>query len=138
MKKAKLSGVRGKGRTSRSVFLGLDARTAPAECLEHERGLDLTPEAAAPFLAASSIAVRRPGGRLSPRSINTIVAKIGAIHDLHARSIRPAPANGRAAARPVVRAAHAGTSAGIRRTPPDAELCGICVQWSSRIRSVRR
>ncbi|MGW0194801.1 hypothetical protein [Nonomuraea sp. NPDC003201] len=33
VKKAKLSGVRGKGRTSRSVFLGLDARTAPASSL---------------------------------------------------------------------------------------------------------
>ncbi|WP_289514088.1 hypothetical protein [Nonomuraea sp. KC401] len=36
MKKAKLTGVRGKGRTSRSVFLGLDARTALADYLEHE------------------------------------------------------------------------------------------------------
>ncbi|MGV9383406.1 hypothetical protein ACWDRB_46855 [Nonomuraea sp. NPDC003707] len=89
---ADLSGVRGKGRTSRSVFLGLDARTAPAECLEHERGLDLTPEAAAPFPAASSIAARRPGGWLSPRSINTIVAEIGAIHDL-----QPEQADGSAA-----------------------------------------
>ncbi|WP_161714730.1 hypothetical protein [Nonomuraea sp. K271] len=36
VKKAKLTGVRGKGRTSRSVFLGLDARTALADYLEHE------------------------------------------------------------------------------------------------------
>ncbi len=50
VKKAKLNGVRGKGRTSRTVFLGRDAR-------------------------------RRPGGRLSPRSVNTIVAEIGRIHD---------------------------------------------------------
>ncbi|MFC5162831.1 tyrosine-type recombinase/integrase [Nonomuraea angiospora] len=78
VKEAKLSGVRGKGRTSRSVFLGLDARTALADYLEHGRGLDVSDESAALFLAASSIAARRPDGQLSPRSINTIVA----IHDL--------------------------------------------------------
>ena len=33
------------------------------------------------FLAAASIGARRPGGRLSPRSVNTIVAEIGRIHD---------------------------------------------------------
>ncbi|MGW4412383.1 tyrosine-type recombinase/integrase [Nonomuraea sp. NPDC004702] len=82
MKKAKLTGVRGKGRTSRSVFLGLDARTALADYLEHERDRDLTPDSVALFLAASSIAARRSDGRLSPRSINTIVGEIGAIHDL--------------------------------------------------------
>jgi integrase len=84
VKKAKLSGVRGKGRTSRSVFLGLDARTALADYLEHERDGDAAPDSTALFLAASSIAARRPDGRLSPRSINTIVAEIGAIHDLQA------------------------------------------------------
>ncbi|MFI7135914.1 tyrosine-type recombinase/integrase [Nonomuraea sp. NPDC050153] len=86
VKKAKLSGVRGKGRTSRSVFLGLDACTALADYLEHERGRDATADSAALFLAASSIAARRPDGRLSPRSINTIVAEIGAIHDLQIAS----------------------------------------------------
>ncbi|MFB4267818.1 tyrosine-type recombinase/integrase [Nonomuraea sp. GTA35] len=85
VKKAKLAGVRGKGRTSRSVFLGLDVRTALADYLEHERDGDAagsSAECVALFLAASSIAARRPDGRLSPRSINTIVAEIGAIHDL--------------------------------------------------------
>ncbi|MFI6317114.1 tyrosine-type recombinase/integrase [Nonomuraea sp. NPDC050556] len=81
-KKAKLTGVRGKGRTTRSVFLGRDARTALADYLQHERGGDLAPDSTALFLAASSIAARQPDGRLSPRSINTIVGEIGAIHDL--------------------------------------------------------
>ncbi|MGH3587744.1 MAG: tyrosine-type recombinase/integrase [Pseudonocardia sp.] len=81
-KKARLVGVRGKGRTSRIVFLGRDTRQALADYLEHERGGDTDPESAALFLAAASIAARRPGGRLSPRSINTIVGEIGRIHDL--------------------------------------------------------
>jgi len=34
VKKARLNGVRGKGRTSRSVFLGRDARHATADYLE--------------------------------------------------------------------------------------------------------
>ncbi|HXL20423.1 MAG TPA: hypothetical protein VN961_23125, partial [Streptosporangiaceae bacterium] len=37
MKKARPNGVRGKGRTSRSVFLGRDARHATADYLETER-----------------------------------------------------------------------------------------------------
>lgn len=80
--KAQLVGVRGKGRTTRTVFLGLDARTALADYLEHERPDDLDEASTALFLAAASIATRRPSGRLSPRSINTIVADIGRIHDL--------------------------------------------------------
>ncbi|MFC4062625.1 tyrosine-type recombinase/integrase [Planomonospora corallina] len=81
-KKAKLNGVRGKGRTTRSVFLGRDARAALADYLQAEHPIDATDDSTALFLAASSIAARRPGGRLSPRSINTIVSEIGALHDL--------------------------------------------------------
>jgi integrase len=80
-KKARLTGVRGKGRTTRTVFLGRDARQALADYLEHERPSDAAVESEALFLSASSIAARRPGGRLSPRSINTIVEQIGRIHD---------------------------------------------------------
>nr|WP_322768866.1 site-specific integrase [Frankia sp. Cr1] len=79
---ARLAGVRGKGRTSRTVFLGLDTRMAIADYLEHERPGDVDAASAALFLAAGSIATRRPGGRLSPRTINTIVGEIGRIHDL--------------------------------------------------------
>ncbi|WP_261571144.1 tyrosine-type recombinase/integrase [Frankia gtarii] len=79
---ARLTGVRGKGRTSRTVFLGLDSRVALADYLEHERPSDVDGKSAALFLSASSIATRRAGGRLSPRSINTVIGEIGRIHDL--------------------------------------------------------
>jgi integrase len=78
---AKLVGVHGKGRTTRTVFLGQDARTALADYLEHERPGDASDDSAALFLAAASIGARRPDGRLSPRTINNIVAEIGRIHD---------------------------------------------------------
>ena len=81
VKKARLNDVRGKGRTSRSVFLGRDARHALADYLETERPGDTDGQSEALFLAACSIAARRPGGRLSPRSVNTIVGEIGRIHD---------------------------------------------------------
>jgi site-specific recombinase XerD len=81
VKKARLNGVRGKGRTSRTVFLGRDARQAIADYLESERPGDADEQSDALFLAASSIGARRPGGRLSPRSVNTIVSEIGRIHD---------------------------------------------------------
>jgi site-specific recombinase XerD len=81
VKKARLNDVRGKGRTSRTVFLGRDARLAVADYLETERPGDTDQHSDALFLAASSIGTRRPGGRLSPRSVNTIVAGIGRLHD---------------------------------------------------------
>jgi len=81
VKKARLNGVRGKGRTSRSVFLRRDARHAIADYLESERPRDADQDSEAPFLAASSISARRPGGRLSPRSVNTIVVEVGRLHD---------------------------------------------------------
>jgi site-specific recombinase XerD len=81
-KKARLTGVRGKGRTSRTLFLGRDPRLALADYLEHERPGDADEETTALFVAAQSIATRRPDGRLSPRSVNTIVGEVGRIHDL--------------------------------------------------------
>ena len=59
-KDAKISGVRGKGGTSRTVFLGADGRTALADYLEHERRADAGLAAAALFLSAASIGSRRP------------------------------------------------------------------------------
>jgi integrase len=84
VKKARLNDGRGKGRTSRTVFLGRDARHAIADYLETERPGDTDEQSEALFLAASSIGARRPGGRLSPRSVNTIVGEIGRIHDAEA------------------------------------------------------
>jgi site-specific recombinase XerD len=81
VKKARLTGVRGKGRTSRTVFLGRDTRHALADYLENERPGDVGKQSDA---LASSIGARRPGGRLSPRSVNTIVAQIGRLHDAQA------------------------------------------------------
>ena len=45
-RKAKISRVRGKGRTSRHVYLSADARAALADYLEHERPRDAGPDAA--------------------------------------------------------------------------------------------
>jgi hypothetical protein len=42
---------------------------------------DTDDHAEALFLAASSIGARRPSGRLSPRSVSTIVGGIGRLHD---------------------------------------------------------
>ena len=83
-RRARLTGVRGKGRTSRTVFLGLDTRTALADYLEQGRPTDVDPREGsdALFVAAASIATRRHGGRLSARSVNTIVAEVGRVHDL--------------------------------------------------------
>ena len=61
---------------------GLSAtRHAIADYLESERPGDTGQHSEALFLAASSVSARRPGGRLSPRSVNTIVAGIGRLHD---------------------------------------------------------
>ncbi len=74
VKKARLNGVSGKGRTSRTVFLGRDTRHAVADYLESERAGDADEQSGALFLAASLIAALRPDGRLSPRSVNTIIS----------------------------------------------------------------
>jgi site-specific recombinase XerD len=63
VKKARLNNVRGKGRTSRAVFLGRDARQAIADYLGTERPGDTDDHGEALFLAASSIRARRLGGR---------------------------------------------------------------------------
>jgi site-specific recombinase XerC len=65
-KKAKISDARGKGRTSRHVFLFADARATLADYLEHERPADAGEAAAALFLSAASIGSRRPDGRFRP------------------------------------------------------------------------
>jgi integrase len=80
-KRVRISGVRGKGNTSRHVFVSSDARASLADYLEQERPRDADPTSSAVFLSAASIASRRPGGRLSPRSINTICEQIGRWHD---------------------------------------------------------
>ena len=80
-RRARLMGVRGKGKTQRTVFLSVDARHALADYLDEERSFDATPESTALFLSAASIKSRRSDGRLSGRSINTILGRIGRLHD---------------------------------------------------------
>ncbi|GAA2636664.1 hypothetical protein SMC26_16100 [Actinomadura fulvescens] len=68
------------------LILGTGLRRAGvvalADYLENERPGGAEDRSEALFLAAASIGTHRPGGRLSPRSINTVVAEIGLIHDL--------------------------------------------------------
>ncbi|MGB8994943.1 MAG: tyrosine-type recombinase/integrase [Pseudonocardiaceae bacterium] len=60
VRKAKISGVCGKGRTSRHVYLSADGRTALADYLQHERPGDTGGgQASALFLSAASIGSRR-------------------------------------------------------------------------------
>jgi len=80
-RKAKVHGVRGKGKTARAVFLSADARAAVADYLEKERCHDAGDDSVALFLSARPIPNRSSGGRLSPRSINLILAQIGLWHD---------------------------------------------------------
>ncbi|MFG1961145.1 hypothetical protein [Nonomuraea sp. NPDC049028] len=94
--KAKLTSVRGKGRTSRTVFLGRDARHAVADCLDAERPGDIDERSQALFLAASSIGALRPrdlrhtfGYRLSEASGHNraeLERRLGHAND---RSLRP-------------------------------------------------
>jgi len=84
-RKAKISRVKGKGKTERVVFLSADARNALADYLERERSRDATSGQTALFLTASSIAVRSPDGRLSLRAFNLILEHIGRWHDAEQR-----------------------------------------------------
>ena len=83
--KAKITRVKGKGKTERTVFLSADGRSALADYLERERGRDATAGQAALFLTASSIAVRASDGRLSLRAFNHILEQIGRWHDAEQR-----------------------------------------------------
>jgi len=80
-RRARLVEVTGKNKSRRTVFLSADARTALADYLEQERPDDVDEVSNALMLSASSIASRRTGGRLSPRSVNTILERIGRLHD---------------------------------------------------------
>ena len=80
-KRARLTGVRGKGNTTRTVFVSADARAALADYLQAERPDDAGKTTTALFCSAISIASRRPDGRLSTRAVNLILERIGAWHD---------------------------------------------------------
>ncbi len=79
-----INGVVGKGKTQRDVFLSLDARRALADYLENEHADDVTmerDEETPLFLVAIEAEPRCADGRLSPRSVNHILEKIGKWHD---------------------------------------------------------
>ena len=84
-RQGRLTHVKGKGKTERTVFLSADARAALADYLEKERSRDSDPQTTALFLSASSIAARAVDGRLSPRAINLILVQIGHWHDADIR-----------------------------------------------------
>ncbi len=80
-RQGRISRVKGKGRTERTVFLSADARQALADYLEHERARDTSEDATALFLSAAGIPARARDGRLSARAINLILDQIGRWHD---------------------------------------------------------
>jgi len=80
-KRATVTGVQGKGKSQRTVFLSADARSALADYLEKERPGDATEAATALLLSAGALGARREDGRLSVRAINRILEYIGRRHD---------------------------------------------------------
>jgi integrase len=80
-RQGRVTRVRGKGGTERTVFLSNDARLALADYLERERGPDADEGTSALFLTARGIPARRDEGRMSVRAINLVLAQIGAWHD---------------------------------------------------------
>lgn len=78
---AKISRVRGKGRTERTVYLSAEARHALADYLESERRRDTNDNTVALFLSALGTQKRKVDGRFSPRTINGILEQIGIWHD---------------------------------------------------------
>jgi len=77
----RISRVKGKGGSERTVFLSADARQALADYLERERPRDASEDATALFLSAAGISARAADGRLSARAINLILDQIGRWHD---------------------------------------------------------
>src|SRR5574341_123462 len=84
-RQARITRVRGKGKTERTVFLSADARKALANYLADEYLRDLGDEMTALFLSATGIPARTADGRLSPRTINRILEQIGRWHDAEQR-----------------------------------------------------
>ncbi|GAC1537643.1 MAG: hypothetical protein NVS2B4_17800 [Ramlibacter sp.] len=83
--RARITRVRGKGKTERAVFLSADARQALADYVEWERARDCTPATTALFLSAREVAARATDGRLSCRALNRILEQIGQLHDTEMR-----------------------------------------------------
>lgn len=80
-RQGRLTGVKGKGGSERTVFLSADARQALADYLEKERPHDAGEGTPSLFLTATGIPARAADGRLSPRAVNLILEQIGRWHD---------------------------------------------------------
>jgi len=80
-RKAMINKVKGKSKTERLVFLSADARDALADYLEKERIHDAPGSNGPLFVSAMGIPMRAKDGRMSPRSINSILDQIGKWHD---------------------------------------------------------
>lgn len=80
-RRSQVTGVRGKGKTGRTVFLSADARSALADYLEKERPGDTSGDSTALFLSAIGLPARTADGRLAVRSINRVLEQIGRLHD---------------------------------------------------------
>jgi len=88
VRQGRITRVRGKGKTERTVFLSADARVALADYLERERPRDANEQATAVFLSAISLPARSSNGRLSPRAINLLLEQIGRWHDAELTDLR--------------------------------------------------
>jgi integrase len=86
-RKVRITRVKGKGKTERVVFLSADARTALADYLDRERHQDAQTGGGPLFVSAAGIPARSADGRLSPRSVNTILEQIGRWHDSEQRDL---------------------------------------------------
>ena len=91
-KRATITGVEGKGKSQRTVFLSSDARSALADYLDKERlgdGLAV----GALLVSARGLGARSEDGRLSVRAINRVLEYIGRLHDAEvtdpARGVSP-------------------------------------------------
>lgn len=86
-RQGRITRVRGKGHTERTVFLSHDARRALADYIECERPRDGGNGTVALFLSAAGIAARAADGRLSPRAVNLILTQIGRWHDAELKDV---------------------------------------------------
>jgi len=87
-KRARIVGVKGKGRTQRTVFLSADARCALADYLQRERPKDAADDTDALFVTAARVAARKANGYLSLRALNSLLTQIGRWHDAEVEADR--------------------------------------------------
>ncbi len=80
-RQGRITRVKGKGGTERTVFLSADARQALADYLDKERPRDTGDGTTALFLTATGIPARSADGRLSVRAVNLLLEQIGRWHD---------------------------------------------------------